>query len=197
MNNRSEPNITTQLIYAKNQIIKKIQPKTKVLLTPLSKHTMLNNHPKYKDFLSFINIKNNTSQVLFIKFKNQLLHNSWATEIFNLSLPPLVLELALNCCKKQNEQQIQFYFRSNKKHLNTVSSQKILSETLRMFFGKKLDIKFIEHNDLTIKTPLELINDFYQQEIEIAHNLMVSDSYLEMLCDFFNASIDKQSIVIM
>ncbi|WWO97288.1 MAG: DNA polymerase III subunit gamma/tau [Candidatus Dasytiphilus stammeri] len=197
-NNGSQQNITSKLIYAKNQLIDKIEPpKNQVLLTLPYNNALLKKDLKYEEISPLINIKNTHSQVLFIKLKKKLLHNHWATEIFQLSLPPLVRELALNCWKKQNQHHIQLNFRSNKKHLKTVSSQKFLSEALMIFLGKKLDIKFIENNDLKIKTPLELINDFYQEQIEIAHDSICSDVYLDILCHFFNASIDKQSIVIM
>ncbi|WWO98640.1 MAG: DNA polymerase III subunit gamma/tau [Candidatus Dasytiphilus stammeri] len=203
--NLHNKNLTNQLISAKNQLICKTKEINKPLLTTPSKNATLkkNTFLKYEDISSFItdkvpnNIKNTNYQFFFSKLKKKLLQNTWIAEIFKLSLSSLAQELALNCCKEQKECKIRLYFRSNKQYLNTVSSQKILSEALMNFLGKKLEISFVENNDPKIKTPLELINNFYEEQLDIARQSIFSDPSLDILCRFFHANIDEQSIVLV
>ncbi|WWO99663.1 MAG: DNA polymerase III subunit gamma/tau [Candidatus Dasytiphilus stammeri] len=195
-----KPDITSKIISAKNQLISN-NNKTEIrekffFFTPSCKNGISKPTLKFEDISGFIISKNQIeSEFIFSKLKKKLLQDQWASEIFKMSLPPLVRELALNCWKEQSECKIKLYWRSKKKYLKTISSEKILSDALISYLGRKIEIHFIENNDFTIKTPLELINNYYEKEIEIARNSIYSDCYLDILCRFFNASIDEQSIV--
>ncbi|WWP01225.1 MAG: DNA polymerase III subunit gamma/tau [Candidatus Dasytiphilus stammeri] len=123
------------------------------------------------------------------------LKDIWAAELAQISLPPLVRQLALNSWREQEQGgMIQLHLRSHQRQLNTSESTKILAHAMSQFIGKAIEISIVEDDNLRFRTPLEWRKIIYEEKLAHARQSINNDKYLQILCRIFNSSIDEESI---
>lgn len=119
----------------------------------------------------------------------------WAAEINKLSLPKLVQQLALNTFKQTIESNnICLHLRSSQHHLNSLSARKTLAEALSHLYGEKIELNLIEDDDPAQRTPLEWRQTIYEEKLVLARQSIKGDNNIQMLCHFFDAILDEESI---
>ncbi|WP_407078931.1 DNA polymerase III subunit gamma/tau C-terminal domain-containing protein [Candidatus Regiella insecticola] len=119
----------------------------------------------------------------------------WAAEINKLSLPKLVQQLALNTFKQTIESNnICLHLRSSQHHLNSLSARKTLAEALSHLYGEKIELNLIEDDDPAQRTPLEWRQTIYEEKLALARQSIKGDNNIQMLCHFFDAILDEESI---
>ncbi|WWP00729.1 MAG: DNA polymerase III subunit gamma/tau [Candidatus Dasytiphilus stammeri] len=124
------------------------------------------------------------------------LNDIWDADIAQLSIPPLVRQLALNSWREQEQGGvIRLHLRSHQHHLNTSESQKILADAMSQFLGKTIEIRIIEDDNLRFRTPLEWRKIIYEEKLAHARQSINNDKYLKILCRSLNSSIDEESIL--
>lgn len=121
--------------------------------------------------------------------------DSWANEIEQLTLPNLVKQLVLNTFKEEvSENKICLHLRSQQRHLNNSNVSHILAEAIECFSGQQVTVEIIEDDNPMQKTPLEWRQVIYQQKIMQAKDAIKQDKNIALICDYFDARIEEESI---
>ncbi|MDX7991188.1 DNA polymerase III subunit gamma/tau [Xenorhabdus littoralis] len=119
----------------------------------------------------------------------------WAAEIDKLHIPKLVQQVALNAFKEQvDEHRLCLHLRSQQRHLNSVSAQKVLAEALSQLHGKPVELSIIEDDNPAVKTPLEWRQAIYEEKLAQARQSIISDRTIQTLQQLFDAELDEESI---
>ncbi|WWO99054.1 MAG: DNA polymerase III subunit gamma/tau [Candidatus Dasytiphilus stammeri] len=195
---------TNQILQALNKLVcrKNDKPDDNLYKENQSKSRVLATRPpldlKKNHLLPLENFQIKNPQLAVIIDEEVRLKDLWAADIAQLSLPPLVRKLALNCWREQQQGDvivIHLHLRSNQRHLNTPESKKILADAISQFIGKAIEISIIEDDNLRFRTPLEWRKIIYEEKLAHARQSINNDKYLQILCRSFNSSIDEESIL--
>lgn len=122
--------------------------------------------------------------------------DSWSAEIEQISLPPLIKQIAINTYLEEvNELTLVLHLRSSLAHLikNQTHVQR-LGEILSVGRGKILNVSVVIDDDKLHLTPLEVREKIYQDKLEQAKQRIYQDAKVSMICQFFEAKIDDDSI---
>ncbi|OCG08828.1 hypothetical protein A9G13_01840 [Gilliamella sp. wkB178] len=120
----------------------------------------------------------------------------WCAEIEQLDLAPLIKQIAINSFIEQvDAENIVLHMRSPLKHLiNSSANYNKLANALAKHRQQTLKLQIIIDDDQTIKTPLEMREELYQQKLEQAKQIIYEDPKVAMICQSFDAKIDEASI---
>lgn len=122
--------------------------------------------------------------------------DAWCAEIEQLDIAPLIKQIAINCSIEQiDDENIVLHLRSAVKHLiNASANISKLEKAMSNYRQKPLKINVIIDDNQTIKTPLEMREDLYQQKLAQAKVTINQDPKVAMICQYFEAKIDETSI---
>lgn len=119
----------------------------------------------------------------------------WAGEIEQLSLMPLIKQLAINgFIEEVSESAITLHLRTPLAHLNTKNNIQVLAQALTEHRQKPIELTVVIDDDKTTKTPLEWREELYQQRLKQAKETIHTDDKVSLLCQYFDAQIDEESI---
>ena len=120
----------------------------------------------------------------------------WSAEIETLMLPPLIKQIAINTFLQQiSEQHLILHVRSRAAHLiKHQTNVKRLNEALSKSRQQSLKIEIVIDDDKTQATPVEVRETIYQEKRQQAILAINKDSKVAMICQFFEAKIDDDSI---
>ncbi|MFC0180517.1 DNA polymerase III subunit gamma/tau [Thorsellia kenyensis] len=120
--------------------------------------------------------------------------DTWAKLINELTLPKLVEQLALNSFFEKNGQHVKISYRTSHQHLaHNGAKQKILDE-LSAFYKERIEISWDNSDDKTHITPFEIRQEIYKELLNEAKEHIHGDPQLKVLCNFFDANIEEESI---
>ncbi|XKM14617.1 DNA polymerase III subunit gamma/tau [Orbaceae bacterium ac157xtp] len=122
--------------------------------------------------------------------------DKWSAEIEQLTLPPLVKQIAINSYLQElDDNKICLHLRSPLSHLlRNESHCKKLIEILSAHRQQPLTIEIIVDDEKKQLTPLEVREQIYQQKLAQAKKSINDDAKVAMLCQFFEAKIDDETI---
>ncbi len=121
--------------------------------------------------------------------------DEWSAQIFELKIPKLVEQLALNSYKEQiGEAQIILHLRSAQRHLHTAPAHKTLLEALNELCGMPIELNIIQDDNTTMKTPLEWRQAIYEEKLAQARQSIIADKTILKLRSMFDAQLDEESI---
>lgn len=120
----------------------------------------------------------------------------WSAEIEQLTMPPLIKQIAVNSFLEQEDQAtVVLHLRSTLGHLiRNDNNIKRLAEILSSHRGENVSLSAIVDDDTSHLTPLEVREKIYQTKLAEAKTLIQQDSKIAMICQFFEARIDENSI---
>lgn len=120
----------------------------------------------------------------------------WSAEIESLTLPPLIKQIAINSFLQQaGDGHLILHVRSDVSHLiKNQSNIKRLKESLSNACQQPLQVDLVIDDDETQLTPIEIREQIYQKKLTQAKQAVTEDSKITMLCQFFDAKIDDESI---
>lgn len=147
-------NIIMNLIHARNVLLQyKKTKKEKVIFSNLKSNIYSNQNILNLELDSLIE-------------KKILYENSWASQIYRLSLPKLAKQLALNSWKENiAPDKICLHVRTSHAYLNSITTRNILRHILSIDAGLPISLTVLEDNNLKIKTPLEWYQIIYQARL--------------------------------
>ncbi|WP_392561967.1 DNA polymerase III subunit gamma/tau [Orbus sturtevantii] len=122
--------------------------------------------------------------------------DSWSAEVEKLMLPPLIKQIAINSYLEQvNDHKLILHLRSALAHLvrNDNNIQR-LAQLISSYRGKECELSVVIDDDQAQLTPLEVREKIYQMKLAQAKQLIEQDNKIAMICQFFEARIDEQSI---
>lgn len=122
--------------------------------------------------------------------------DEWSAEIESLILPPLIKQIAINAFIEQPESnQVILHLRSSVAHLaKNQTSVKKLAEILSNKREQPIDVQIIVDDELSRLTPLEVREKIYQTKLDNARKAIYKDDKVTMICQFFEAKIDDESV---
>ena len=122
--------------------------------------------------------------------------DAWSAEIERLALPPLIKQIAINAFLEHiDEQHIILHVRSAYAHLvKNPANVRRLSEALASYRQQIVKIDVVIDDDNTHSTPAEVREVIFQDKCTQARKAVNSDSKVALLCQFFEAKIDDESI---
>ncbi|OAT49177.1 DNA polymerase III subunit gamma/tau [Providencia heimbachae] len=121
--------------------------------------------------------------------------DSWSGEIAQLNIPKLVEQLALNSYKEEiDESQIVLHLRSVQRHLDKPSAHQALQEALSQHYGRTLELKIVQDDNIAVKTPLEWRQAIYEEKLAQARQSIIADKTIQKLRTMFDAQLDEESI---
>lgn len=123
--------------------------------------------------------------------KEMIVQDKWTANIYQMSLPKEVLNLAYNSWIEQKKEHVILHLRSKKSYLNTNSAKKILADRLSKLIGNKIILSIVEDEDFRFYTPFELIKKKYENKLTEAKQSIKNDHNITMLCNIFEASIEN------
>lgn len=113
----------------------------------------------------------------------------------SIYIPPLLKQVALNGFIEKEGMHYRLNVRSSHKHLlKNRAADKKLMEIFSNHYGESITFEVLENDDLTHPTPNELREKEYQLALNEAKELIKSDDKVKLICQFFNSSIDEESI---
>lgn len=119
----------------------------------------------------------------------------WSAEIEQLNLSPMLKQLAINAfIEPLSDEQLVLHLRSSQAHMNKPNHRQLLQERLSTHRGKPLTVEIVIDDSQTAKTPLEWREVIYQQKLMEAKKAIHNDNKVALLCQFFDAQIDEESI---
>ncbi|WP_392559586.1 DNA polymerase III subunit gamma/tau [Orbus mooreae] len=120
----------------------------------------------------------------------------WSAEIEMLTMPPLIKQIAVNSYLEQVDQtKLVLHLRSALAHLGRNDNNiKRLATILSASRGYEVTLTAVIDDDTTHLTPLEVRENIYQMKLAEAKQLIQEDSKIAMICQFFEARIDENSI---
>ncbi|VFP79582.1 DNA polymerase III subunit gamma/tau [Candidatus Erwinia haradaeae] len=120
--------------------------------------------------------------------------DTWSDEIYQLNLSELGKKLALNSWKENTLNNIYLHISSKNRHLNTPKACQELSQALHCSTVSSFNLIVIEDDHLHELTPLEWQYNIYQEKLKQARQSILTDTYVQTLCHYFNVRVDKDSI---
>ncbi|RKS87239.1 DNA polymerase-3 subunit gamma/tau [Orbus hercynius] len=122
--------------------------------------------------------------------------DSWSAEINILTMPPLIKQIAINAFLEYVEPtKLILHIRSTLAHLvRSDNNVKRLAEILSSHRGQELSLTAVVDDDKSHLTPLEVREKIYQTKLAQAKKGVLQDSKVAMICQFFEARIDEESI---
>lgn len=122
--------------------------------------------------------------------------DTWSAEIEMLTMPPLIKQIAVNSYLEQVDQtKLVLHLRSALAHLGRNDNNiKRLATILSASRGYEVTLTAVIDDDTTHLTPLEVRENIYQMKLAEAKQLIQEDSKIAMICQFFEARIDENSI---
>ncbi|GAA5108849.1 DNA polymerase III subunit gamma/tau [Orbus sasakiae] len=120
----------------------------------------------------------------------------WSAEIEAIAMPPLIKQIAINAfIESVDETKQVLHLRSSLAHLvRSDNNIKRLAELLASHRNKVCDLSVIIDDDTSYFTPLEVREKIYQTKLAEARQLILQDNKVGMICQFFEARIDEESI---
>ncbi len=119
----------------------------------------------------------------------------WSAQIFQLKIPKLVEQLALNSYIEQiSDTQINLHLRSTQRHLNLASAHKTLQDALSEHCGRLIELNIIQDDNPAQKTPLEWRQIIYEEKLAQARQSIIADKTIVKLLSLFDAQLDEESI---
>ena len=119
----------------------------------------------------------------------------WAAQVSQLSLPKLVEQVALNAWKEENDNAVCLHLRSSQRHLNSSGAQQKLAEALSQLAGSTVELTIVEDDNPAVRTPLEWRQAIYEEKLAQARESIVADNNIQTLRRFFDADLDRKSVV--
>lgn len=122
--------------------------------------------------------------------------DSWSAEIEAIPMPPLIKQIAINAFIEPIDETKQvLHLRSSLAHLvRSDNNIKRLAELLASHRNKVCDLSVIIDDNASYFTPLEVREKIYQTKLAEARQLIIQDDKVGMICQFFEARIDEESI---
>ena len=121
--------------------------------------------------------------------------DSWSGEIAKLNIPKLVEQLALNSYKEElDESQIILHLRTVQRHLDKPAAHAALQEALSQHYGRPVELKIIQDDNIAVKTPLEWRQAIYEEKLAQARQSIIADKTIQKLRTMFDAQLDEESI---
>lgn len=120
----------------------------------------------------------------------------WSAEIESLTLPPLIKQIMINAfLQTESDSHLILHLRSESAHLiNNRTNIKRLSDILSGGRQKHLSVEVIIDDDTSMLTPKEIREKIYQTKLTEAKKQIHQDNKVAMICQFFEAKIDDESI---
>lgn len=121
--------------------------------------------------------------------------DSWSAEIEALDLTPIAKQLAINTFleEKENHRFI-LHLRSSQAHINRKNHCDNLQTLLSAHRNLPVTLQVIIDDDPSKQTPLELRDAIYQKKLAVARKTILGDEKIALLCEYFDAQIDEESI---
>ncbi|WP_226811017.1 DNA polymerase III subunit gamma/tau [Candidatus Steffania adelgidicola] len=127
--------------------------------------------------------------------KESLERDPWAAQVYQLVMPELIRQFALNTWKENlSPGEICLHFRTSQRHLNSMTTHNTLHAALSDNLGFSVKLAIIEDDNPAIKTPMEWRQVIYQEKLMRAREVIMTDSHIEMLRNFFDAELDEDTI---
>ncbi|EKT54188.1 DNA polymerase III subunit gamma/tau [Providencia sneebia] len=121
--------------------------------------------------------------------------DSWSAEIAQLNIPKLVEQLALNSyIERMDDSQIILHLRQTQRHLNKPAAQEALQNALIQHYGHPVELKIIQDDNTSVKTPLEWRQAIYEEKLAQARQSIIADKTIQRLRSMFDAQLDEESI---
>lgn len=136
-----------------------------------------------------------TPELLAQLMQEALTKDAWSAQLYRLSIPKLVQQMALNAWKEDlPPDQVCLHLRSTQRHVNSTITQNILAEALSIELGIPIRLTILEDDNLMVKTPLDWLQNIYEEKLLQARKVITTDVNIQMLQKFFNAELDDESI---
>lgn len=121
--------------------------------------------------------------------------DNWSAWIEKMTLKPILKQLAIHSFLEEKESgEIVLHLRSAQSHFNTHAYAQGLRDNLAEI-GKIIhQVTIILDDDTSQRTPFELREQLYQQKLNAAKQLLRQDKKVTLLCEYFDAQIDEESI---
>ncbi|MDF7671428.1 DNA polymerase III subunit gamma/tau [Orbaceae bacterium ESL0721] len=122
--------------------------------------------------------------------------DAWCGEIEKLSVPPLVKQIAVNSFVEQiDETELVLHMRSSVHYLtNSPDNLKKLEQALAKVRNRPIKLSVVIDDSLDHKTPIEQREALYQEKLKAAKTEIHQDEKVALICQFFEAQIDEESI---
>lgn len=121
--------------------------------------------------------------------------DNWSAEIAQLNIPKLVEQLALNSyIERIDDSQIILHLRQAQRHLNKPTAQEALQSALSQHYGHPVELKIIQDDNMSVKTPLEWRQAIYEEKLAQARQSIIADNTIQKLRSMFDAQLDEESI---
>lgn len=120
--------------------------------------------------------------------------DEWSAQVSQLNVPKLVQQMAMNCYKQQQGNQVCLYLRSTQRQLNTPAAQQALASALSELQGSTVELTVTEDDNPQQRTPQEWRNTIYAEKLANARAAITMDSNIQTLCQLFDAEVDDNSI---
>lgn len=119
----------------------------------------------------------------------------WAQEISQLTIPKLVQQLALNAFKEEKSaNEVCLHLRNEQHHLNTEGAREALAGALSQLAGHDITVSIVIDDNRNEKTPLEWRELIYEEKLAQAQTSVKDDEHIQMICRYFDAQLDEESI---
>lgn len=121
--------------------------------------------------------------------------DSWSAEIESLGLTPIIKQLAINSfLEEKTENDLTLHLRSSQAHINKKAHCDSLQASISSNRNKPIRLAIILDDDPSKQTPLELREAIYQKKLAAAKKTILGDEKVALLCEYFDAQIDEESI---
>jgi len=121
--------------------------------------------------------------------------DSWSAEIEALDLTPIAKQLAINTfLEEQENHHLILHLRSSQSHINRKDHCNNLQALLSAHRNLPVTLQVVIDDNPSRQTPLELRDAIYQKKLAVARKAIFGDEKVSLLCQYFEAQIDEESI---
>lgn len=121
--------------------------------------------------------------------------DEWSREVEALNFTPILKQIALNSFKTWNNETLTLNLRKEFVHLlNSNDPISRIKKIIQTHYNKQIQLEIIENDDQGQLTPNEFRKKIYNELLNESVKTIHDDDKVKMLCDFFNAAIDEESI---
>lgn len=121
--------------------------------------------------------------------------DAWSAEVENLNLFGLLKQILLNAFVVKTNDHYELHLRSHASFLvQKKETQKKLEQALSKQLQKPISLNLVIDDDQSYLTPFELREQEYQIAQQEAFNEIKNDAKVDLICQFFNTSVDEKSI---
>lgn len=121
--------------------------------------------------------------------------DSWSAEIEALDLTPIAKQLAINTfLEEQENHHLILHLRSSQAHINRKDHCNNLQALLSAHRNLPVTLQVVIDDNPSRQTPLELRDAIYQKKLAVARKAIFCDEKVSLLCQYFDAQIDEESI---